>query len=296
MSMMLRRPAEVWRRSARLFALALTLPVAWMAVARAVPAPPSPREPAPASVQTAQQAAGRAPAPAGDLTLDEIIDKHVAARGGLARIAAIQSLMLTGRIQFNPEVEAPITVRIRRPNQIRQDFIIQTRTGSRAYDGAVGWQRMPGPSGGPTAVELLRDAELKNIQDEAESAIDGPLLNYRARGHRVELVGKELFEQKPCFVLKVTLRSGHVLRQYLDAATFLEIGERLSRAVNGKETEIESTIGDYREAGGVLFPHLFVSGTADHPRESRLQFEKIVVNPALDEMIFKAPISPVAAR
>jgi hypothetical protein len=204
--------------------------------------------------------------------------------------------MLTGRIQFNPETEAPITVRIRRPNQIRQDFILQTRTGVRAYDGSVGWQRMPGPGGGPTAVELLRDAELKNIQDEAESGIDGPLVNYRARGHRVELVGKELFEQKPCFVIKVTLRSGHVMRQYLDASSFLEIGERLVRSVNGKDTEIESTIGDYRTVGGVLFPHLFVSGTADHPRESRVQFEKIIVNPQLDEMIFKPPFIPAAGR
>jgi hypothetical protein len=280
MSMMLRRPAEVWRRRAWLFALALSL--AWITAARAAP-------------QQAQTPATARP-PTADPTLDEIIEKHIAARGGLARITAIQSLMLTGRIQFTPEVEAPITVRIRRPNQIRQDFILQTRTGTRAYDGSIGWQRMPGPSGGPTAVELLRDAELKNMQDEAESAIDGPLVNYRARGHRVELAGKALFEQKSCFVLTVTLRSGHVMRQYLDAATFLEVGERLTRFVNGKETEIESTIGDYREVGGVLFAHLFVSGTADHPRESRLQFEKIVVNPQMDEMIFKAPITPGAAR
>lgn len=287
MSMKLDRPAEVWRRHrawrARLVSCLLAVPLAFAALAGAS---------APRQEPGVDEITGVDDIP----SVDEIIEKHIAARGGAARLADIQSLMLTGRIQFSPEIEAPITVRIRRPNQIRQDFILQTRTGVRAYDGAVGWQRMPGPGGGPTAIELLRDAELKNIQDEAESGIDGPLVNYRTRGHRVELAGKQLFEQKECFVIKVTLRSGHVIRQYLDASSYLAIGERITRSINGKDTEIESTIGDYRAIAGVQFAHLFVSGTAENPRENRVQFEKIIVNPPLDEEIFKVPFSPVAGR
>lgn len=246
------------------------------------PIPPA----APAPTATAP------PAAAETLTVDELVARHVAARGGLEKIAAIQTLMVTGRIHAGNDAGQPLTVRLRRPNQIRQDFIVQMRTGARAYDGTVGWARLPSSTTGSPTVELLAGAALKDIQDEAENGIDGPLVNYREKGHRVGLAGVETFDSKRCFVVVIRLRTGHVMRQYLDASTFLEVGERLTRTMNGKAVEIESTVGDHRPVSGVLFPHLYISGTAANPREMRLQVERMVANPVsppIDETIFKNP-------
>lgn len=252
--------------------------------------------PAPAQAQTPTPPTAAAPAPppaaAEVLTVDQLVARHVAARGGLEKIAAIQTLMVTGRIHAGNDAGQPLTVRLRRPNQIRQDFIVQMRTGARAYDGTVGWARLPSSTTGSPTVELLAGGPLKDIQDEAENGIDGPLVNYREKGHRAELAGVETFDGKRCFVAVIRLRTGHVMRLYLDASTFLEVGERLTRTMNGKAIEIESTVGDHRPVSGVLFPHLYISGTAESPREMRLQVERIVANPVsppIDETIFKNP-------
>lgn len=235
--------------------------------------------------------------PAAGLTADQIVEKYVAARGGREKLAAIQTLMVTGRLHVGAEPGQAITVRLRRPNQLRQDFILQMRTGTRAYDGVTGWERLPSSPTGKSVVQPIDGLALDDIRAEAENGIDGPLVNYREKGHRLELAGIDYFGDIRCYALIVRLKTGQVVRPFIDAETFLQVGERRTRMINGRGmVGIEEHISDHRPVAGVLFPHLFESGPADDPREMRLRIEKIVANPispAIDETIFR---NPVAAR
>jgi len=208
-------------------------------------------------------------------TADELIARNLAARGGAAKLHAIQSMRMTGTISFG-DSSSPITVRVKRPTEIREDFKVREVGIVRAFDGAAGWQSQKGDEA-PKAEEL-KGGDLDNIREEAENAIEGPLLDYANKGSKVDFVGKDNLEGKPVYKLKITTHLGTTITEFLDATTYLEIHEEIERATNGKVITIVEDVGDYRDVGGVKFPHLFVSGPKDNPTASRLQIEKTELN------------------
>src|SRR4051812_4881670 len=55
-------------------------------------------------------------------SVDEIIAKSLAARGGVDKIKAIQSERLTGHISLGPDAEEPFLVEIKRGGKMRQEM------------------------------------------------------------------------------------------------------------------------------------------------------------------------------
>ena len=58
------------------------------------------------------------------------------------------------------------------------------------------------PFQGQTAPEAKTAEELAEAQDNLDA--QGELIDYAAKGHKVELIGKEDVEGTECFKLKVT--------------------------------------------------------------------------------------------
>ena len=220
-------------------------------------------------------------------TVEAIIAKNVAARGEIAKMRAIHSMVLTARLATPDGVQGSLTVRLLRPNRIREEVIFGAMNSTRAFDGQSAW--LHSRENNREDVRPLTGGDLENLQDEAENGIDGPLADHAAKGNKVELVGTEAVEGKPCYKLKITLRSGHIQFQYLDQKTYLEIREEIVRTVNGQDTIIEETVGDYRREGGILFAHSFVSGQAGHPERTTLTIDKFDLNPPVDKALFEMP-------
>jgi hypothetical protein len=223
-------------------------------------------------------------APALAQTVDELIAKASEARGGLDKMKSVESVRMTGKMTMGPGLEAPITVEMKRPKNARMEFTIQGMTGVQAYDGQQAWGISPM---GPQKAEPLPPEMAKDLDNQAD--IDGPLVDYKAKGHQVELVGKEKVEGSDAWRLKVTLKSGDVQHIFLDADSFLEIRSESKRTVRGSEMELETTIGDYKEVGGLLWPHSIQSGARGRPEKQALTFDKIEINPAIDGARFKMP-------
>jgi outer membrane lipoprotein-sorting protein len=223
-----------------------------------------------------------APAPA--QTVDELIAKANEARGGLEKMKAVQSVRMKGKMTMGPGLEAPITIERKRPRNARMEFTIQGMTGVQAYDGQQAWGISPMGSKQPEPMPAEMAKDLDNQAD-----IDGPLVDYKAKGHQVELVGKEKLEGSDAWKLKVTLKSGDVQYIYLDADSHLEIRNEAKRTIRGSEVELENTIGDYKEVGGLLWPHSIQSGAKGRPEKQSFAFESIEVNPAIDDARFKMP-------
>src|ERR687884_1523029 len=125
-------------------------------------------------------------APASAQTADEIVSKFIKTVGGMERIQAVKSLRRTGRFNGGGGFEATIVEENRRPNLVRQEFSIQGMTGVTAYDGHTGWKIEPW--NGKKDAEPLGEEELKGIVEDSD--LDGPLVNYREKGVRVEYVGR----------------------------------------------------------------------------------------------------------
>lgn len=224
-------------------------------------------------------------APASAQTVDEIIAKNVQARGGMDKLKAVQTMKIAGKMTMGPGMEAPFNLEMKRPKNLRMEFVFQGLTGIQAYDGTTGWAVMP--FGGRKDPQPMAPEDVKEADEQAD--IDGPLVDYKTKGHQVELMGKEKIEGTDAYKLKVTLKNGETRYVYLDAEEFLEIKTEARRMVRGTEREVESIFGDYKEVSGVMIPHSIDSGAKGGQERQKITAEKVEINAAIDDGRFKMP-------
>jgi outer membrane lipoprotein-sorting protein len=222
---------------------------------------------------------------AGAQTLDEVLAKYYEARGGLDKIAAVDTAKITGTMTMGPGVEAPFTWYWKRPNKLRVEFTVQGQTGVQAYDGTTAWMYLPFM--GKTEPEKMPDEQIKNMEDQAD--FEGALVNWKEKGNEVELVGEESIEGTDAYKLKITRKSGDVDYDYLDAEYYLEIKSEGTRTMRGQPIEFESSIGDYKEVDGLMIPFSVTSKAKGAPAGQTVTFKTVELNVPVDDSIFAMP-------
>ena len=224
-----------------------------------------------------------ATSPAAAQSVDEIVAKNFKAKGG-DKWKSIQAMRMTARITIQG-MELPMTIVSKRPNLMRQDMSFQGVSIVQAYDGTTAWT--VNPMMGSDAASELPAAAAESMKEQAD--FDGPLVDYKAKGNTVELLGKEQVEGSPAHKLKVTLKNGDVRTIYLDAEHFLQIKDEAKRSIRGTEVDTETILGDYKEVGGMMFPHSIDSGQKGNPQRQKLVITKIELNVPIDDARFKMP-------
>jgi photosystem II stability/assembly factor-like uncharacterized protein len=224
----------------------------------------------------------------GQLTVDEIVTRYVAARGGPERLAALHSLRLTGKARFGSgdfSIEAPWAQVQKRPGMLRTEFTIQGLTAVNAYDGSGGWNLRP--FGG------RRDAEKQSAEDSKSTAqdadIEGPLVHWREKGHRVEYLGTEDVDGTQALKLRVNLKDGDTKYVFLDPDYFLEIRVETVSRVRGVEQIGETDFGSYEQVEGAWIPFSIEGGGKGEPRSARFTVERAEANVEMDDGIFRFP-------
>jgi outer membrane lipoprotein-sorting protein len=218
-------------------------------------------------------------------TVDEIVQKNIDARGGMQKLKAIKSIKATGKLTIpGPGIEAPITMQQKRPNAFRMEVTLQGKSMVQAYDGDSGWKI--DPFQGSSEPEKLAGDDLKDAQEQAD--IDGPLVDYKAKGHTVEFVGKEDLEGTPVYKLKLTLKTGDVSYLYIDAGSFLDLKITSKRKSSGSEIEVDSYQSNYKPVGGVLFP-FSIEQKIQGQTVAQIAIDKIDLDAPLDDAAFKMP-------
>lgn len=217
-------------------------------------------------------------------SVDEILAKYYQARGGLEKIKSVKTLRLTGKISGGG-MEFPTVMEQKRPNLMRLEFTLQGLTGIQAYDGKRGWMVMP--FGGKKDPEPMDEDMLKQLAQQAD--IDGALVDYKEKGHQVELIGKESVEGTDAYKLKLTRRDGDVEYIYLDADSYMEIKVEGKRTIRGTEFEGETVYGDYKQVNGLMMPHSIESGAKGSSQKQKIMIEKIEINPPIEDSRFAMP-------
>jgi hypothetical protein len=226
-----------------------------------------------------------APLPA--QTVDSLIAKYVQTIGGTARLQAVQSLRRTGRFTGGGGFQAVVVQENKRPNSVREEFSIQGMTGVNAYDGHDGWKIEPWQ--GKRDPEALGEEEMHGILDDAD--FDGPLVNYQAKGNRVEYQGIEQVEGSDAYKLKVTRPNGDVSFYYLDTQYYVPIRIDTQRMIRGAPQEFETSLGDYKQVAGVYLPFSSESGPkgSSSADRSKITYDTIEANVPLDNSRFVRP-------
>ena len=221
-------------------------------------------------------------------TADEIIAKYVKTIGGMEKIQAIKTLRRTGKVIVGVGFEIPIVEENKRPNLVRQDITIQGLVGSNAYDGKVGWKIAPWQ--GKKDAEAMGEGELKSILDDAD--LDGPLVNYKEKGNKVEFVGMDEVEGTDTYKLKVTMANGETRFFYMDTDYFVPIKIETKRIIRGNEVEFETVLGDYKEVAGWYMPWSLEVGAKGSQFKQKIEFAKAEANVAIDDSRFAMPKKP----
>lgn len=260
--------------------------------------------------------------PRAGMSAAQIVDKNVAARGGLQAWRAVHTLSLEGKmgaggnqramlhvpvanskeiantIPHRPTEEAqlPFVLELARPRMMRLELQFKGQTAVQVYDGANGWKLRPFLN--RHEAEPYSQEELKIASNRGD--LDGPLVDYAAKGSHIELDGSETVEGRDTYKLKVIEKSGRTFHVWVDAKTFLEAKiEGQPRTLDGAEHPVEVYYRDYRTVSGLQIP--FVSetrvlpvsknslGLRDTPvPPEKIVIDKVVVNPKLDQTRFSS--------
>jgi outer membrane lipoprotein-sorting protein len=175
---------------------------------------------------------------------------------------------------------------MKRAHKSRLEIEFNGQTAVQVYDGTHGWKLRPFLN--RHEVEPFTADELKLAANQAD--VDGALIDYAAKGTKVELVGVEKVEGNDAYKLKLTLKSKQVLHEWVDAKSFLEVKvEGTPRRLDAKVHPVSIYLRDYRAVNGLMIPHLIETSVQGVQRTEKIQIEKVVVNPRLDESRFARP-------
>lgn len=230
-------------------------------------------------------ALGFAPVAAEEMTLDQVLEANYEALGGLKRLKSIKTATFKGNLVLGPGMEAPFTMSFKRPDKVRMEFVFQGMTGVQAYDGETAWMVMPF-MGKPDAEAMPAD-QAKNIKEQAD--IEGPLVDWKKKGHQVELIGLEEIEGTEAYNVKVTLKNGDVRHHFIDAEHFVTIKQTGKTNVQGVETEVETTLSDYKEVQGLILAHAMESKPKGAPSGQTITITEVVLDGDVSDDLFAMP-------
>jgi hypothetical protein len=226
----------------------------------------------------------------GAQTLDEIMAMNYQARGGLDKLKAVTALKMTGTVAVPGQgLEMALTMWQKNPAKIRIENTFQGQVLVRAYDGRKAWTVVPFLA--PDAMELSPE---QSAQLAEQAGLENPLLGYRDKGYRLELLGREDLDGIPAIKLKLTKAAGREIFFYLDAASGLELKSITVQKSGAAETRNEIIFADYKPVSGLLMPFVIENRT-DGKTRVRLILTTIEINPAVDDAIFVMPAKKAGA-
>jgi len=222
-------------------------------------------------------------------TVDEVIERHTKAMGGRRAIEGIQSIEFDLHIA-DPKFEVDGTYFAARPGKMRIDINAGgEHVFTEAFDGQKGWQ-WEGKGTAPRAATEKATAALRHGV-ELPGKLFG-LHELKARGHWIELDGRENIDGIQYYVLRLTLSDGYLTTVYVDPKNWLITRRRDVRPlhvdVDPTPTTIEQRNSDFRTIGGVKFA--FASSETDLQSGKVLEttvVRSVKINPALAPSIFE---------
>ncbi len=268
-------------------------------------------------------AAANAPAAPANLSAAGIVERNIAARGGLQAWRAVQTMSMAGKLgaggneratlavplaelkhrqsgqevlphRPGEEAQLPFVMDLKRPRKLRMELQFNGKTALQVYDGVNGWKFRPFLNRRQVEPYTADELKIAALQQD----LDGPLVDYVAKGTKIELAGMEKVEDRDTYKLKLTTKNGQSFHVWIDAKTFLEAKmEGQPRKLDGTYHPVELYYRDFRPVDGLQIPFVLetrvlpVQRTATGLRDTpvpveRIVLDKVVVNPKLDDSLF----------
>jgi hypothetical protein len=186
------------------------------------------------------------------LSADDIVVRHLNARGGAQRLRSVESAIYSNGLYREGSyvgsgrafmaMALPYFKIVSDPTDTSASF----REG---YDGSAWeWYRSPGI--------VVRTVGAANAAIRHNLDPDGPFSEYREKGTRIERVADASTDGRLAYGILLTLRDGVRALYLIDKETFLIAAVRKAQPIHafGAPVSTEERVSDYRSVDGVLFP------------------------------------------
>jgi hypothetical protein len=222
-------------------------------------------------------------------TVDEVINKHIEAMGGAEKLKTLKSLYMEGVAVLQNGNEIISKIYKVQDKLLRREIEFGMGSVTMIVTDKEGWASNP-RSGGK--FEPLPKEAVEAQQSELD--LSGPFVDYAAKGHKVELAGKETIGTTEAYKIKLTPKTGRETTYFIDTKDHYIIRQTIkgggmfgggqARGGQGADAEVNINYADYKKTpDGYVFPYTVSMGNSGN----NMNYEKIEVNKPVDEKLYK---------
>jgi outer membrane lipoprotein-sorting protein len=210
---------------------------------------------------------------------DEVIGKHIEAIGGKDNWMKINTMKSEAMLNVQG-ADVSLTMYQVHNKANKQQISVMNMEGYTIITQEAGWSFMPFM--GQTAPEAMTADQLALSKEDLD--IQGELLDYKAKGHTAEFLGKEDVDGTDCFKLKFIRKSGSESSYLIDAKTYYILRRVSKIKANGQESDLIVNFSNYQKLPeGIVIPMTMENSMLPAP----ITFSKVEVNPTIDNAIFE---------
>lgn len=219
-----------------------------------------------------------------EMTVEQVIAKHIEAKGGAAW-DDVRNMRITGNFTAFSLVSSFSAHRARD----RRYHLDHTQNGRRVvmgYDGEMHWVESEFMGGGPQRMTNPVDV----VAMEREMDFATALFDVDKYGYEVKLVPeRDEIEGFPAIAIELERGDGSVETWFLDPDTYLEIARESPGSDFGQPRPSLTFFDEFKEVAGVKIPH-YVE-TQWYTRDRVQKIAKIEINADLDDGVFALPVA-----
>jgi outer membrane lipoprotein-sorting protein len=186
-------------------------------------------------------------------------------------------------------MEMPMSMCMKRPNKMRNEFEFQGTKMIQTYNGTEGY--MINPMTGSTEAMKVGDSELAQFKDQSD--LDGKFFNYKEKGNTLELMGTETINGANTYKIKLVEKpvtdgqTGKTTFHFFDCLNFTVVKSISTENMQGVDTEMEIYF-TYKQIDGVSVPSS-IEAMAGGNSVYKMTFDDIKINEELSDDLFEKP-------
>ncbi len=225
-------------------------------------------------------------------TADEIIANYFENTGGIDNWKKIEGLKMSAKVNQGG-MEIPIEIYQFKDGKQMTVISFQGKTFKQGvFDGETLWST--------NFMNMKAEKSDQETTDNFKLEINDfpdPFIDYKEKGYTVELMGTEEVDGTETFKIKLVRepitvdgnQEDNISYYFFDTENFVPIAvESVIRQGQAKGMTSVVTYSDYRDIGGIYFPHTLTQGIKGQPGQP-ITMDSIELNPEVDPSEFKFP-------
>lgn len=212
-------------------------------------------------------------------TAEELVEKHISAIGGMENWKKVNSIRQEATLSVQG-MDIPVVITAVHNKATKQEYTVMGMTGYSIITAEGGWNF--NPMQGQTKPQPITQDELKYGKDQLD--LQGDFVDYKAKGHSIQLMDKEDVEGVECLKLKLTRKSGNESIFFFDPKTYYIVRTSSKISANGQEVESVVNLSNYQKLPeGIVVPHTIENSAIPAP----ITLTKVIINGKIDDAVFK---------